>query len=549
MPKFFIFLGALPMILMVNCSQETSWSPVPGDIMTRWAKEVNASKVLQEYPRPQLVRKEWKNLNGTWEYAIRPKSENPPDTLDGKILVPFPIESALSGVKKPVGEENKLWYRRTFQIPKKWAGQRAMLHFGAVDWETTVWINGREAGNHRGGYDAFSFDITDFLNLKGQQEITLSVWDPTDSGDQPRGKQVKEPHSIWYTSVTGIWQTAWLEPVPEIHIKSLKIIPDVDENQVKFQAMCSATRPNYQVKIVIKDGKKIIATANGVPFDEIKATIENPKLWSPETPFLYDVSVELQNSDGEKIDRITSYFGMRKISLGKDEHGITRIFLNNKKIFMHGFLDQGWWPDGLYTAPSDEALRYDIEVTKQLGFNTARKHVKIEPDQWYYWCDKLGLLVWQDMPSGDKYIGGNDPDIQRSEASAFQFKTELKAMIDARFNHPSIVMWVPFNEGWGQFETEAIERWIKSYDPTRLVNHASGWTDRGVGDVNDIHRYPGPGRPENEPNRAAVLGEYGGLGLPFPDHTWRKEKNWGYRGFETSEALTLAYQELTRKLL
>ncbi len=537
------------MILSLNCSRSTDWFPVPGDIVTRWAKMINPNKVLPEYPRPQLARKEWKNLNGLWEYAIRPKAESQPDSFDGKILVPFAIESALSGVKKPVGEENKLWYRCRFEMPKKWANQRVMLNFGAVDWETTVWINGREVGSHRGGYDAFSFDITDFLNQTGKQEIVLSAWDPINSGYQPRGKQVKEPGGIWYTSVTGIWQTVWLEPVSEIHIQSLKIIPAIDENQVKFQALTSSTRPNYKIHLKIKDGKKTISEAQGLPYDEIVAKIENPKLWSPDSPFLYDLEVLLLNDAGEDIDRITSYFGMRKISLGKDEQGITRIFLNNKEIFMHGFLDQGWWPDGLYTAPTDEALRYDIEVTKQLRFNVARKHVKIEPDRWYYWCDKLGLLVWQDMPSGDKYIGGNDPDLQRTKESAFQFKTELKAMIDGRFNHPGIVMWVPFNEGWGQFETEQITRWIKSYDPSRLVNNTSGWADRGVGDVNDIHRYPGPAKPANEPNRAAVLGEYGGLGLPLLEHCWRQDKNWGYRGYKNAEEFALAYQELTRKLL
>jgi hypothetical protein len=549
MNKLFVILGAIIMILSLNCSRSADWSPIPGDIMARWGKMVNPNKVLPEYPRPQLARKDWKNLNGLWEYAIRPRTESKPDSFDGKILVPFSVESALSGVKKAVGVENKLWYHRTFEISKKWKNQRVMLNFGAVDWETTVWINGQEAGDHRGGYDAFSFDITDFLNPTGKQEIVLSVWDPIDGGYQPRGKQVKEPGGIWYTSVTGIWQTVWLEPVSEIHIQSLKIIPDIDENQAGFQIITSSTRPNYQIELKIKDGNKIISTAQGVPYEEIAAKIENPKLWSPDSPFLYNVELTLLDEGGAKIDRITSYFGMRKISLGKDDRGITRIFLNNKEIFMHGPLDQGWWPDGLYTAPTDEALRYDIEVTKQLGFNVARKHVKIEPDRWYYWCDKLGLLIWQDMPSGDKYIGGNDPDLQRSEESAFQFKTELKAMIDGRFNHPSIVMWVPFNEGWGQFETKEITRWIKSYDPTRLVNNASGWTDRGVGDVNDIHRYPGPGKPENEPNRAAVLGEYGGLGLPVLDHTWRKEKNWGYRGYQTPEELTNAYQEITRKLL
>ncbi|UCE04416.1 MAG: beta-galactosidase [bacterium] len=547
--KLFPLIGVIIVILVVDCSQQTEWSPVQGDMMTRWAKEVKLNKVLPEYPRPQMVRKEWKDLNGLWEYAVRPKTESQPDTFYGKILVPFPIESALSGVKKFVGNKNKLWYRSSFKISKNWFGRRILLHFGAVDWETTVWVNGKEVGHHRGGYDAFSFDITDALSEEGRQEIVISVWDPVDSGYQPRGKQVNEPRGIWYTSVTGIWQTVWLEPVPATYIESLKIIPDIDVQMVKIKALCSATKPDYRIQIKVKDGKQVRAEITGFPFEEIVAKINNPKLWSPDNPFLYDLEVSLVNGKGGQIDHILSYFGMRKISLGKDEKGITRLFLNNEQIFIHGLLDQGWWPDGLYTAPTDEALRYDIEITKELSFNTARKHVKIEPARWYYWCDKLGLLVWQDMPSGDKYIGPDDPDIQRTPESAEQFNFELKKMIDGHFNHPSIVMWVPFNEGWGQFDTERITHWIKNYDPTRLVNPASGWVDRGVGDVYDIHSYPGPDKPENEPNRAAVLGEYGGLGLPLLEHCWRQEKNWGYQGYQSVEELTNAYQELTLKLL
>jgi hypothetical protein len=549
MHKLFLVFGAIIMILLVDCSKQTDWSPVQGDIMTRWAKEVKPDRVLPEYPRPQMIREEWKNLNGLWEYAIRPKTESRPDTFDGKILVPFPIESALSGMKKPVSEDNKLWYRNSFKVPQNWLDRRILLHFGAVDWETTVWVNGNEVGHHRGGYDAFSMDITDALNREGIQEIVLSVWDPIDSDYQPRGKQVKEPHGIWYTSVTGIWQTVWLEPVPEIYIESITIITDIDEKQVKIKTLCSGTKPDYRIRIKIKAGNDVITEVTGFPFEEISAKIYNPIFWSPDNPFLYDLEVSLVNGEGEETDQIASYFGMRKISLGKDENGINRIFLNNEPIFMHGPLDQGWWPDGLYTPPTDEALRYDIEFTKLLDFNMARKHVKIEPDRWYYWCDKLGLLVWQDMPSGDKFIGHHEPDIERSSESAEQFNYELKSMIDGFFNHPCIVIWVPFNEGWGQFDTERITRWIKNYDPTRLINPASGWADRGVGDVNDIHRYPGPGKPENEPSRAVVLGEFGGLGLPLLDHTWRQDKNWGYRGYQTADELTHAYQELTRKLI
>ena len=547
--KLIFGIGVLVMIVISTCSTQNDWSPVQGDIMTRWAKKVTPGKTLPEYPRPQLVRKDWKNLNGLWEYAILPQAESPPDTFDGKILVPFPIESALSGVKKPVGEENKLWYRCTFEVPQQWSNHRIIINFGAVDWETTVWVNGKEVGYHRGGYDAFSFDITDALIGEGVQQIIVTVWDPIDSGYQPRGKQVKQPHGIWYTSVTGIWQTVWLEPVSETYIQSVIIIPDIDANLVKIKTLCSATKPDYRIQLKVKEGKQIQGEATGFPFEETAVKIDRPQLWSPDSPFLYDLEISLVDGNGVQIDHVTSYFGMRKISIAKDDNGINRIFLNNKEVFMHGLLDQGWWPDGLYTAATDEALRYDIEVTKKLGFNMARKHVKVEPARWYYWCDKIGLLVWQDMPSGDKYIGHNDPDIQRTPESAEQFNYELKRMIDGCYNHPSIVMWIPFNEGWGQFDTERITRWIKNYDPTRLVNPASGWADRGVGDVKDIHRYPGPAKPENEPNRAIVLGEYGGLGLPLLDHCWRKEENWGYRGYKKIEQLTAAYQELTRKLL
>ncbi len=548
MHKAILIILPIVMVLAMRCSQTSDWQPVAGDIMTRWAKNVDPSHPLPEYPRPQMVRSEWINLNGLWDFAIRPKDEPAPTSFDGKILVPYPVESALSGVKKIVGEQNHVWYHRRFEIPSHWKQRRVMLNFGAVDWETRVWINGKEVGLHRGGYDAFSFDITAALNPSGPQEMLISVWDPIDSSYQPRGKQVRQPGGIWYTSVTGIWQTVWLEPIPDISIQWIKLTSDIDAGEAHVQVFCSSTRPNYRIQLKMKDRGKIIARAEGLPFDELVARIEHPQLWSPESPFLYDVEVMLLDDQGKVIDKVSSYLGMRKISLGKDEQGITWIFLNNQPIFMHGLLDQGWWPDGLYTAPTDAALKYDIEITKQLGFNTIRKHVKVEPERWYYWCDKLGILVWQDMPSGDEFIGGDEPDLKRSETSALQFKAELKAMITGRYNHPSIVMWVPFNEGWGQFETDGITRWIKNFDPGRLVNSASGWTDRGSGDVIDIHRYPGPGKPANEPNRAAVLGEYGGLGLPVINHTWREENNWGYRGYQTAQELTMAYQELTRQL-
>ena len=523
------------------------WKPAEGPLMTRWAKQVSPANVHSEYPRPQMVRKDWLDLNGLWDYAIQPKDQPKPQNFDGRILVPFAAESALSGVMKPVGEQNRLWYRRTFQVSPNWKNHRVLLHFGAVDWETAVWVNGKQVGAHRGGYDPFTFDVTDMLNDKGTQEIVLSVWDPTDTGYQPRGKQVRKPGGIWYTAVTGIWQTVWLEPVNQAHIESLKIVTDIDAGMVHVTAACSGAAAGA-VEAEAKDGWFTRAKGKAKVGEQINLAISKPKLWSPDSPFLYDLKVTLKDSRGRQVDAVDSYFGMRKVSLGKDDKGVTRIFINNKPLFMYGPLDQGWWPDGLYTAPTDEALRYDIEILKKLGCNMMRKHVKVEPARLYYWCDKLGLLIWQDMPSGDRFIGGKDPDIVRSEESAKQFDLEMGCVIDSLRNHPCIIMWVPFNEGWGQYDTPRIVELIKNLDPTRLVDNASGWTDRGVGDVRDIHSYPGPDAPPVEEKRAIVLGEFGGLGLPVKGHTWQDKKSWGYRRFETSEGLTDAYLLLLENL-
>jgi beta-galactosidase/beta-glucuronidase len=515
--------------------------------MTKWAKEVSPDKVHPEYPRPQMVREDWQNLNGLWDYAIRPKDDPKPDKFDGKILVPFPVESALSGVMRRVDDPNRLWYQREFEIPDKWKQNRVLLHFGAVDWDTTVWVNGKQVGAHRGGYDPFSFDITDALKPTGTQKIVLSVWDPTDAGTQPRGKQVHKPHRIWYTPTTGIWQTVWVEPVPDAYIKALEIVPDIDAEAARITVFCSDAAVNHTVESETTTGLfKVISITK--PRQTIKLVIKNLKLWSPDSPYLYNLKVTLKDDTGRKIDWVKSYFGMRKISLGKDKKGITRIMLNNKPQFMYGPLDQGFWPDGIYTAPTDEALRYDIEMLKKLGCNMMRKHVKIEPLRFYYWCDKLGLLVWQDMPNGDKHVGRKDPDIAGSKESAEQFEKELKALVDAHRNSPAIIMWVAFNEGWGQYDTPRIVELIKKWDPTRLVNNASGWADRLVGDVHDDHKYPGPVAPKNEEKRAAVLGEFGGLGLPVKGHTWQDEKNWGYRKYESQEELTKAYLDLLAKL-
>jgi len=559
--KATIFLLIL-LVALLTAAAKADYQPIQGPLMTRWSKQIPADNAHKDYPRPQLVRRHWLSLNGIWQYAIRPKDETQPQEFDGQILVPFPVESALSGVMKSVGEENHLWYRRTFKVPKRWletprppllafpqpVPKRILLHFGAVDWQACVWVNGHKLGAHHGGYDPFTFDITDALNDTGTQEIVVSAYDPTDTGFQPRGKQVRKPHGIWYTAVTGIWQTVWLESVPEVYIRELRITPDIDSKMVRVIAECSDDPNGYIVEAQVNEGWFQKAKGKGQAGEQIELFIKKPKLWSPDSPFLYDLKVTLKNEQGRKVDAVGSYFGMRKISLGKDEKGVTRLFLNNKPVFQFGTLDQGWWPDGLYTAPTDKALRYDIEVIKKLGCNMMRKHVKVEPDRFYYWCDKLGLMVWQDMPNGDRHIRDNEPDLKRSEESARQFELELTRVIESLRNHPSIVMWVPFNEGWGQYDTPRIVEMIKQLDPTRLVNNASGWADRGVGDVHDIHSYPGPAAPPVEENRAVVLGEFGGLGLPVKGHLWQEEKNWGYRTYQTREELTQAYIGLIENL-
>ena len=524
-----------------------AWAPVTGRIMTRWAAEVRPNLVLPEYPRPQLVRERWLNLNGLWDYAITAKDAGRPGDWDGTILVPFAVESALSGVGKPVGSAKALWYRRTVPVPKDWRSGRILLHFGAVDWESTVWVNGRQAGTHRGGYDPFTYDITEDLKRGAKQEIVVRVFDPTDDDNSgiARGKQVMKPHGIFYTAVTGIWQTAWLEPVPDAFIAGLKTTPDIDRATLTVEAMIVGAGPGSQVAVTASRGQQMVAEAELPAGTPVALEIPSPAIWSPSDPALYDIKIILKKG-GKAVDEVTSYAGMRKIALGKDAQGFNRLFLNNEPLFEIGPLDQGWWPDGLFTAPTDSALRSDIETIKALGMNMLRKHVKVEPDRLYYWCDKLGLLVWQDMPSALFERNGLAADVLASRDT--QFESEWKAVLDARSNHPSIVMWVPFNEGWGQYDTERITAWTKQHDPTRLVDNASGWTDKGVGDVSDIHSYPGPDMPPVEGNRAAVLGEFGGLGLPLTGHLWQAEGNWGYRNFDDTRVFEARYAELIKNL-
>ncbi len=520
MRHLLLAISALLSLLLLPALRAADWKPAAGPLMTRWAKDVSPEKALPDYPRPQMVRKDWLNMNGLWDIKLA-------DGTEAKILVPYPIESALSGVMK---HADRMTYRRSFEIPKGWSGRHVLLHFGAVDWEAKVSVNGKELGVHRGGYDDFSFDITGALKTSGEQEIAVDVYDPTDAGSQPRGKQVLHPSGIMYTPTSGIWQTVWLEPVAETRIESLLLVPDVDAGCLRLTVGGTGT-----VEAVATDNGKQVAKVGGDAGTELKLDIRNPKLWSPDSPHLYDLRVSLK-SGGKTVDEVTSYFGMRKIALGKDDNGVTRLMLNGKFVFQVGPLDQGFWPDGIYTAPTDEALRWDVETMKKLGFNCARKHVKVEPDRWYYWCDKLGLLVWQDMPSGNN----------KTAEARRQFEVELQRLIEGRRDHPAIIMWVVFNEGWGQYDTERLTKWVKEMDPSRLVNNASGWTDKMCGDVIDMHNYPGPGSPKPEKNRAAVLGEFGGLGLSVAGHTWTN-KTWGYKGTQSSEDLTRNYEKLLGK--
>ena len=518
-------------------------------LLTRWGAALDPNYVLPEYPRPQLVRERWLNLNGSWEYAITDRIDTAPEVFWGEILVPFPIESILSGVQRQMSVGDRLWYRRRVEIPAGWGGERILLHFGAVDWQTVIYVNGVEVGTHQGGYDAFSFDITSALRDDGpEQELVVAVWDPTDIGLQPRGKQVNTPGGIWYTPSTGIWQTVWLEPVATTaHIEALKITPDIDAQTLLVAATVASDRPDLHLRAEVLANGELVSRITQSAAEALLLPVPDPILWTPDDPYLYDLRLTLLENDAI-VDQVSSYFGMRKIDIRPGSDGIPRLYLNNAPVFSYGLLDQGFWPDGLYTAPTDEALRYDIEVTKQLGFNTIRKHVKVEPARWYYWADRLGVLVWQDMPSGDEMLGYDEGEIQRLAVSAQQFETELSALIDSHYNHPSIIMWVLFNEGWGQYDTARLTDWLQGYDPSRLVNSVSGWTDMQTGHVFDIHSYPGPDAPPVSAARAAVLGEFGGLGLPVEGHLWRESQHWGYQGFESVTALSDRYSNLIETL-
>ena len=534
------------LLLSCFCSTLASgadWSMQPLQIHTRWDAQVSPSNALPEYPRPQLVREHWTNLSGLWQYAITEQGASVPASYEGQILVPYPIESALSGVQKSLQPSQWLWYQRT--ITKASGGEgggRTLLHFGAVDWQATVYVNGKEVGSHTGGYQNFTLDITDALK-DGSNELVVKVYDPTDQGPNPHGKQVLHPEGIMYTPTSGIWQTVWLETVPRGYIDHLELTPDVDAGQLKIKAVLGGDAGGYTVQAVALSGKKRIAaqTFQGTTV----LAIPKAHLWSPDDPFLYDLQVRLLK-DGKPVDEVKSYFGMRKIEVKKDDKGVERIFLNNRYTYNLGTLDQGFWPDGLYTAPTDEALKFDIQAIKAMGFNTIRKHIKVEPDRWYYHCDTLGMLVWQDMVNP-----GNDTPEGREE-----FEREARDTVAQLHNHPSITTWVLFNEGWGAYDQARLTTWMKELDPSRLVNGHTGENYFGDSpkepekkwpnsDLVDVHNYPPPALPPHLAGKASVLGEFGGIGVFIDQHVWNdlSASGWGYVKV-TPEQLAAKYEEM-----
>ena len=528
-----LLVGALSLL---SHGGATAWTVKKAPLMTKWAKQVNSRKPLPDYPRPQMTRSEWRNLNGIWEYQPGAEGEAVPvgHTLSGEILVPFPVESALSGVME---HHDRLWYRRSFVVPSQWKGKQVRLNFGAVDFESEVYINGKSVGIHKGGYLPFSYDVTPYLTETGPQEIIVRVFDATDLAGEPRGKQTTHPGGIMYTPTTGIWQTVWLEPVARTSVQDLKIVPDIDTQRVKITVHATEPTADTKVVVTVKDGDSVVQTVTGEANTELSLPVPNPKLWSPDSPFLYDLDIKLLQ--GNSItDQVQSYFGMRKIALGLD-HGIKKMLLNNKFVFEIGPLDQGFWPDGIYTPPTESALKADIQSMKDYGFNMVRKHIKVEPARWYYWTDKLGLLVWQDMPSPNSYL----PDTMKAPPiDKPEFETELRDLVQTHWNSPSIIMWDIFNEGQGQYDTPRLVNIVQQLDPSRLVNQASGGGYFDAGDVSDLHSYPPPGSPAPSLTQALVCGEYGGIGYLVAGHTWTAAGG-GYTNVKSGTDLEELYGE------
>ena len=546
-------IPAIIAICAFACAGFSQWKPAGDKIKTEWADKVDPQNVLPEYPRPIMERQQWLNLNGLWDYAITKKDAPLPKTFDGKILVPFAIESSLSGVGKTIKADQSLWYERKFQIPEDWKGKNVLLNFGAVDWKAEVFVNGNKIGEHTGGYTPFSFNITKNLQ-DGENSLAVRVWDSTGNG-LPRGKQIENPRGIFYTSVSGIWQTVWLEPVSASHISGLKITPDLDSSS--FDIRVDSDDKSATATIKVLDNGKVVAQTTAAANKTANIPVKNPKLWWPKSPFLYDLEITLSNKGGEQVDSVKSYAAMRKFSIAKHgRFGGVDFTLNNKKFFTFGPLDQGWWPDGLYTAPTDEALKFDIQRTKDLGFNSIRKHVKVEPARWYTHCDRLGMVVWQDMPSMFGEGNGWQPrgffqGEERTVSKKFEetYRKEWKEIMESLHSYPCIAIWVPFNEAWGQFKTKEITEWTKSMDPSRLVNSASGGNYFDCGDIVDSHDYGNPIMYMFNNQKVNVVGEYGGIGCAVDGHLWVKDKNWGYGKMRSQEEVTKRFVELTNRFI
>ncbi len=551
--KHFAFIAlAASFAISCNTADKTGWAPVGDRIMTQWGENLDPSEVLPEYPRPQMVRDQWMNLNGLWEYAITP-AEAEPEKMDGNILVPFAVESALSGVGRAVGENEALWYEREFIVPEEWAGQRVQLNFGAVDWKAEVYVDDAFVGEHTGGYAPFSFDVTDMLAKGKKHSLKVKVTDRTDKWFQPRGKQVSQPEGIWYTAVTGIWQTVWMEPVPASHIDSYYAVADIDEGTLAVTVDAALEDGDVVEVVLLADGAPM-AKAEG---REVTLAVPEMRLWSPSDPYLYDLEINVLR-DGVAADAVKGYTAMRKISYAADKDGHKRMLLNNEPLFQYGPLDQGWWPDGLYTAPSDEALAFDIEKTKEMGFNMIRKHVKVEPSRWYWHCDRLGMLVWQDMPSiadnstnvWDNRTYENGTDTPVPDDAKTNYYKEWGEIMSAFKVFPCIVTWVPFNEAWGQFDTEEVVKFTRAQDPTRLINYASGGNFvKCSGDILDLHNYPHPEMYLYDKDYINVLGEYGGIGWPVEGHLWQPDRNWGYVQFKSADEVLDTYEKYADMLI
>ena len=540
--------------LHINAT-ESKWSPKGDKIKTEWAAKVTPENVWQSYPRPQLKRSAWKNLNGIWNYAVTAQNVTKKNVVyNGEILVPFAIESSLSGVMKSFLPEDKLWYKRNFTIDKEWKGKNIILHFAAVDYECQVWVNNRIVGSHKGGNNPFSFDITKYLKSSGEQTVELSVVDPTDTESISRGKQQLNQRGIWYTPVSGIWQTVWLEAVNKTYIKQVLPEADIYKKSVKLSFDVNNSNGKEDITVDLLDNGKIVNSVKGKSGEAMEISVPNAVLWSPSSPKLYHINVSMSKS-GKEIDRVSSYFSLRKVDMKKDECGYNRICLNDEFIFQMGTLDQGWWPDGLLTPPSEEAMIYDMIQLKKMGFNTIRKHIKVEPEQYYYYADSLGLMMWQDMVSG---FATSRKDVEHVKADAkedwnapaehsAQWQSEMFEMIDRLRFYPCITTWVVFNEGWGQHNTKEIVEKVMAYDNSRIINGVTGWTDRKVGDLYDIHNYPVSSMiiPQYCGDRVSVLGEFGGYGWAVDGHLWNPSmRNWGYKNIDGAMSLIDNYGKL-----